>query len=210
MNRVDPWGDLHAVSARGLFTGNRGCLVDETGRVVRHHRGALWITCRTSFRGRRHPLDAARVWTPLFFLDDALALAAGHRPCGECRRAEYGAYRAAVTEALGASEPLPAADLDRLLRGERLRRGRGISRAGDRITRTHDPRSLPTGAVFVDPCSGHPHLAVDHGARPFSFQGWRRLVERPPAPVEVLTPPTSMAALEHGFRPTLHPSAGSA
>ena len=69
-NRVDPWGDLHAVSTRGLFTGNRGCLVDDDGAIVRHHRSTtLWITCRTSFRGWRHPLDAPHVWTPLFFLD---------------------------------------------------------------------------------------------------------------------------------------------
>ena len=85
-NRIDPWSDLHAASGRGLFTGNRGCLVDDDGNVVRHHHSPLWITCVTEFRGWRHPLAAPHRWTPIFFLDDAVALAAGHRPCAFCRR----------------------------------------------------------------------------------------------------------------------------
>jgi hypothetical protein len=81
-NRVDPWGDLHAVDARGLLTGNRGSLVDDAGHVVRHHRSStLWITCLTEFRGHRQPHDDPHRWTPIFFLDEAVALAAGHRPC---------------------------------------------------------------------------------------------------------------------------------
>ena len=96
-NRVDPWGDLHADPARGLLTGNRGCLVDDDRRVVRHHKSStLWITCLLRFKDWRHPLDQPHVWTPLFFLDDAVALAAGHRPCATCRRADYVAYRDAV------------------------------------------------------------------------------------------------------------------
>ena len=89
-NRADPWGDLHAVSARGLFTGNRGCIVDEHEQVVRHHRSStLWITCLTEFRDWRVPLARPNRWTPIFFLDDAVALAAGHRPCATCRRDMY-------------------------------------------------------------------------------------------------------------------------
>ena len=93
-NRVDPWGDLHADPARGLFTGNRGALVDDDRRIVRHHTSStLWITCVLRFKDWRHPLDQPHVWTPLFFLDDAVALAAGHRPSATCRRADYVAYR---------------------------------------------------------------------------------------------------------------------
>src|SRR5438445_4316692 len=117
-NRVDPWGDLHAVSARGLFTGNRGCIVDEREQVVRHHRSStLWITCLTEFRDWRVPLARPNRWTPIFFLDDAVALAAGHRPCATCRRDMYRSYRDAVDPALRAVE------LDRRLTTERLRRG---------------------------------------------------------------------------------------
>src|SRR6187200_2877508 len=121
-NRVDPWGDLHAVDALGMFTGNRGCLVDDDRRIVRHHQGSLWIACVLEFRGRRHELDAPRRWTPLFFLDEAVALAAGHRPCGECRRADYVAYRDAAS--VPGRVPLSASDMNRRLAGQRLRPGR--------------------------------------------------------------------------------------
>src|SRR3954454_1956387 len=99
-NRVDPLGDLHAVAARGLFTGNRGCLVDDDRQLVRHHHSNLWITCLTSFRGWRRELETPHRWTPIFFLDDAVALAAGHRPCNFCRPEAYRAYRDGVTAAL--------------------------------------------------------------------------------------------------------------
>src|SRR5262245_55075853 len=100
---VDPWGDLHAVSARGLFTGNRGCIVDKHEQVVRHHRSStLWITCLTEFRDWRVPLARPNRWTPIFFLDDAVALAAGHRPYATCRCEMYRSYRDAVDPALRA------------------------------------------------------------------------------------------------------------
>lgn len=124
-NRVDPWGDLHAAGGRGMFTGNRGCLVDDSGEVVRHHRGSLWITCLTEYRGWRSPLTRPGRWTPIFFLDEAVALAAGHRPCGLCRRLDYLSYRDSVTKAIGAGEPLSAPQLNRRLAAERHHRGRG-------------------------------------------------------------------------------------
>jgi len=143
-NRVDPLGDLHAVEARGLFTGNRGCLVDESRDVVRHHRSNLWITCVTSFRGWRHELDKPGRWTPLFFLDDAVALAAGHRPCAFCRLADHRAYRDGVTAMLRRDSPVRADELNRLLAAERLRRGRGLDRARDRRLWEARSRTCPT------------------------------------------------------------------
>ena len=207
-NRVDPWGDLHAESAHGMLTGNRGCLVDDTGRLARHHQGSLWIACRTEFRNWKHPLDQPRTWTPLFFLDDAVALAAGHRPCGLCRRTDYLAYRKAVSLAIGAEKPLRAPDLNRLLAAERHRPGRGLVRAADRIVETHDLDSLPTGVVVVAGSAGACHLVTKHNLQPFSFSGWGPPVERPEGiAVAVLTPPTSVAALGNGFAPVLHESA---
>src|SRR4051812_17622711 len=112
-----------------MFTGNPGPLVDEERRIVRHNASStLWITCVLRLGDRRHPLDQPHVWTPLFFLDDAVALAAGHRPCGFCRRADYAAYRDAVAW----PARLKATELDRRLAAERLRRGRGLSRRADR------------------------------------------------------------------------------
>jgi hypothetical protein len=203
-NRVDPTGDLHAVSVRGLFTGNRGCLVDDAGAVVRHHRGDLWITCVTRFRDRRVGLARPGRWTPLFFLDDAVALAAGHRPCGECRHVAYLAYREAVAGAVGGR--VRAGDLNRRLAAERLRRGRGLVRAGDRRVWTAPSASLPDGTVVA---GDGPRLVLGSRLLAFSFAGWRDPVPRPGGMLTVLTPPTSVAALRHGFLPELHPSVHS-
>jgi hypothetical protein len=205
-NRVDPWGDLHAVAPRGLFTGNRGCVVDDHERVVRHHGSALWITCVTEFRGWRWPLARPRRWTPLFFLDDAVALAAGHRPCATCRRADYSAYRDAVTRAVDSTSPLLAWQLDARLKPERHRRGRGLARAGDRIVWSARYAELPDGTVVVAPDRSC-RLVVDQRLLRFAFGGWVDAIPRPLAgEATVLTPPTSVAALAHGYQPLLHPS----
>jgi hypothetical protein len=206
-NRVDPFGDLHAVAGRGLLTRNRGCLVDDHGEVVRHHGSALWISCRTEFRGWRHPLAAPRIWTPIFFLDDAVALAAGHRPCALCRRDAYRAYRDAVTGASGRGEPLLAADLNQRLAAERHRQGRGLVRAPDRRTWRAAISELPPATVIVDD-ELHPRVVLDNRTMAFSFDGWVDPIGRPRrGEVEVLTPPTSVAALANGYAPLLHPSA---
>jgi hypothetical protein len=206
-NRIDPFGDLHAVAGRGLLTGNRGCLVDNNGEVVRHHGSVLWISCRTEFRGWRHPLAAPRVWTPIFFLDDAVALAAGHRPCALCRRDDYRAYRDAVTGASGRAEPLLAADLNKRLASERLRRGRGLVRAPDRRTWRARIGVLPPATVMLDD-GLQPRLLLDDRTMAFTFDGWVDPIGRPTrGEVDVLTPPTSVTALANGYSPLLHPSA---
>lgn len=149
----------------------------------------------------------ARRWTPLFFLDDAVALAAGHRPCAACRRDAYRAYRDAVTRAVDAVEALRAADLDRRLRPERLPRGRGPSRAGDRLRWTAPYPELPDGTVVVD-AGGIPRLLVRDVLLRFTFDGWTDPRPRPRrGTATVLTPPTSVLALARGFSPVLHPSA---
>jgi hypothetical protein len=206
-NRVDPFGDLHAVAARGLLTGNRGCVVDDHENVVRHHGSQLWIICQTRFRDWRWPLARPRRWTPLFFLDEAVALAAGHRPCALCRRRAYLAYREAVTLASSATTPLRASELDRRLRAERLHAGRGMVRGQQRKLWLANWIQLPAGAVVIDP-AGHPHLLLAARLARFEFEGW---VDSGPRPsrgqVRVLTPPTSVLALNAGYRPVLHSSA---
>ena len=206
LNRVDPFGDVHRAPARGMFTGNRGCLVDESREVARHHRGSLWITCVTSYRGWKSPLDEPGHWTPLFFLDDAVALAAGHRPCGLCRRDHYRSYRDAIQSGLGQVERVSAADLNRRLASERLRRGRGLIRAADRKLWRAGIEDLPTGTVIVE--DGSPLLVTAEKLFHFAFDGWRDPVLRPErGQMTVLTPPTSVLAMIHGFEPTLHDTA---
>jgi len=211
-NRVGPWGDLVAHPARGLFTGNRGCVVDDHENVVRHHGTNLpWITCKLEFRGRRVDLARPGRWTPLFFLDDAVALAAGHRPCGECRRRAYAAYRDAVTVASGSATPLTAPQLDRRLADERLRKGRGLDRAPDRRLWRESLDRLPLGSVVLADvqrdAGRRPCLWTGRSLRPFGFGGWGAPVVAGDGFVDVLTPPASVAALSHGFAPTLHPTA---
>ena len=96
-NRVTPYGDIIAVSARGTLMGNRGRLHDAIGRVVRRQVSSYsaWVTCLLAFKGRRRTVMAPGRYTELFFLDEATALSAGHRPCGECRRADYRRFKAA-------------------------------------------------------------------------------------------------------------------
>jgi hypothetical protein len=205
-NRVDPFGDLHAVSGRGMLTGNRGCLVDDHEQVVRHHASVLWIACLTEFRGWRSPLAAPRRWTPIFFLDDAVALAAGHRPCALCRRDAYRSYRDAVTRSAGSRRPLLATELNHRLADERLRRGRGLGRAADRITWRAPITDLPTGTVVLD-AERRPRLLLDDRTMQFTFDGWRDPRPRHAGEVEALTPPTSVRALANGYVPLLHPTA---
>jgi len=181
-------------------------VVDDGEQVVRHHGSSLWITCLTDFREWRWPLARARRWTPLFFLDDAVALAAGHRPCATCRRPDYLAYRDAVTRATGAPLPLLASQLNDRLRGERLRPGRGLQRAPDRILWSAPFADLPDGTVVA--VLDAVQLVLGERLLRFSFEGWQTAAPRPrTGTATVLTPRTSVSALEHGYLPRLHPSA---
>ena len=208
-NRVDPWGDLHDAPDRGLYTGNRGCVVDDAERVVRHHGSSLWIICRTEFRGWRVALARPGRWTPLFFLDDAVGLAAGHRPCATCRRDDYLAYRGAVARSLGGDARVRAPELNARLQAERHRRGRGIERAADRRVWPAPVTSLPDGTVIVG-AAGATHLVLGDRVLRFTFAGWADAAPRPAGgTATVLTPPTSVAALAHGFVPHLHDTASA-
>src|SRR5438045_9553280 len=119
-NRVTPTGDIIATPHRGIFTGNRGIIHDPaTKTLTRRWSSRAWLTCVCEFRGRRREVMARRSWTELFFLDEAVALAAGHRPCFFCRREAAEAFRS--TWALGRAVKLPPApEMDAVLHSERL------------------------------------------------------------------------------------------
>ncbi|HLT02438.1 MAG TPA: hypothetical protein VK001_09670, partial [Geminicoccaceae bacterium] len=119
-NRVTPTGEIIAHAARGTLMGNRGILHDETRRLgAARWRHRAWICCRLSFKDRRREVMAPGRYTELFFLDEATALAAGHRPCYECRRDDFRAFRAAWRRALG-SPDASAAGIDRALHEARV------------------------------------------------------------------------------------------
>ena len=121
-NRVTPLGGIEAFPLRGAFTGNRGRL-HEGRRIVRFHAGDLWIICALRFKERWNEQWLPRRFTWLFFYDEAVALAAGHRPCGECRHARYTAYRDAWADANSGRTAPSARDMNRQLHAERIVRG---------------------------------------------------------------------------------------
>jgi hypothetical protein len=201
-NRVTPLGDLIADPARGLVYGNRGCLHDEHRRIRRSYAVKRWIACRIEFRGRRRtPLMQPGRYTELFFLDDATALAAGHRPCAECRRGDYDRFRERWRELHPGSGG--ADDIDARLHFERLdpaTRGQLHHAApGD---------DLPDGAFVLR--NGRPHLVLGTDLLPWSANGYGAAVRRPDGPATVVTPPSLVAVLRAGWEPLvpfLHPSA---
>src|SRR4051794_8871114 len=120
-NRVTPMGDVVAIPLRGAWTGNRGIIHSGT-EIVRFHASNLWITCALEFRGRWHEQWQPHHYTYLYFHDEAVSFAAGHRPCAECRRDSYNAYRVAWAEGLGVGVP-SAKLMNRQLHAERIVRG---------------------------------------------------------------------------------------
>ena len=201
-NRVTPLGDLIAVPARGLVYGNRGCLHDDAGTIRRHHAGRRWIACRLRFRGwHRHPLLQPGRFTELFFLDDATAMAAGHRACALCRRADYDR----LTAIWGDLHPGPigADEIDRHLHRERI--GDGPSK---RRTHTSPAADLPDGTFVL--LEGDPHVVRDTSLLRWTPSGYEAPRSRPGGDVTVLTPPSLVGVLRTGWDPLvpfLHPSA---
>jgi hypothetical protein len=196
-NRVTPFGDLIATPARGLLMGNRGRLHDRDRRIVRYAEGRRWIACLTRFRGRRRQVMSAGAYTELFFLDEAVALAAGHRPCAECRRADYERFRRAWVDAVGGAAS--ADDMDRRLHADRL--------AGPRTRRTHREAldRLPGGAYAE--IGGTPWLVHGGALHAWSASGYTARRPLGTDVVTVITPRCIVDTLRAGYRPAVHPSA---
>jgi hypothetical protein len=190
-NRVTPQGELIATPERGLVYGNRGCVHDERGRIRRRYATRRWIACRLEFRGRRRsPLMQPGRYTELFFLDEATAFAAGHRPCAECRREDYVRFTALWPGAGGADA------IDLRLHGERL----GCH---------HDARfaDLPDGAFVLH--AGEPWLVLDAELRRWTPGGYADRTARPTGRATLITPPSLVAVLRRGWKgavPLFHPS----
>jgi hypothetical protein len=204
-NRVDPYGALHATDARGAWMGNRGVLHDASRRVVASWRLRRWITCVLSFKDRRREIFAPRRYSELFFLDEATSLAAGHRPCAECRRKRYEEFRAAWDVGQRGRDAerrfLSAEEIDRVLHAERLDAG------GGKRTYVAVLSSLPDGTMVEH--AGGPHLLRDGRLSPWSFSGYGPAVDAPlETEVAVLTPRSIVLAIRAGFAPQVHESAG--
>ena len=198
-NRVTPTGDIEAIPLRGAWTGNRGIL-HSGHEIVRFHASDLWITCALEFRGRWHEQWKPHHYTFLYFHDEAVSFAAGHRPCAECRRDSYNAYRGAWAEGLGVDVP-SAKLMNRQLHGELIVRG------------THRRRlhrlpwaDLPDGAFVLLDTS--PTIVIGDQLTEWIREGYRGLRARPiHGTVDVITPPSTLAALRAGYRVQVDASA---
>ena len=202
-NRVTPLGELIATPERGLVYGNRGCLHNDRGEVHRRFVTRRWIACRLEFRGRRRPrLMAPGRYTELFFLDEATALAAGHRPCAECRRSDYNRF----TDLWAALHPRQtgADAIDAQLHTERVAAG-----TGERLLHAVPYSELPDGAFVLE--GGRPHLVLGRQLLTWSPAGYTERYRRPAnRDAAAVTPPSLIAILRTGWTselPLLHPSA---
>jgi hypothetical protein len=199
-NRVAPDGSTHAVADRGQFWGNRGRLLNARGEVARHAQGQNWIICVLEFKGRHRTQWRPDRLTELYFLDEPTALAAGHRPCEECRHHDYQRFKAAWAQA----HPDGAADahqIDRPLHADRILDG---------VHRAHraDPVSLPDG-VIVEHDDRFWLLRGDR-AHEWTFGGYARERSRGglPSMVTVRTPMATVETLRAGYLPQYHRTSG--
>jgi hypothetical protein len=199
-NRVTPFAEVIETPARGLLYGNRGVLHDDDRRIVRNWQVKRWIACVLEFKGRRRPLLRPGRFTELFFLDEATALAAGHRPCAECRRADFNRFRDAWAQT-HPNASLRVDDIDCVLHAERV--------GPDRTKRLHDATlgDLPDGSMIAEGeqawlVRGRELLAWSA----FGYQDRRPAIAS--APVQTLTPPSVVAVIRAGYNPSVHPTAG--
>jgi hypothetical protein len=208
-NRVDPFGEIHAVAARGLFTGNRGVIHDPDTKTLLTRRWSTraWLICVCEFRGRRREVMGRNApsggagWTELFFLDEVTGLAAGHRPCFFCRRERAQDFAARFGDAVGIDDP-KVHHIDSRLHAERLASG------GKSIRLDHSELSaLPDGAMVAQ---GSDAFAIKGGKMwRWSFTGYEATPEVanwPTSDLALLTPPTTIAVLRAGYLPAWHPS----
>jgi hypothetical protein len=206
-NRVTPFGTLIADAVRGTLTGNRGCLHDDGQRIRREFQGQRWIICLLDFKGRRRKIMTPGYYTELFFLDEATALAAGHRPCAECQRERFNLFREIWAKANPefTTEPRPAATIvDAVLHAERTCTDVESHKFCNSI------KDLPDG-TFVAHDEATAHLVLKGQPLKWNPGGYEPSAK--PIlnfPARVLTPPSVVRALAAGYPVNIHPSARQA
>lgn len=197
-NRVLPTGDIVADPARGTLTGNRGILHDRNRHLgPARWRHPHWISCSLDWKGTRRVPMSPGTWTELFFLDEAVAMAAGHRPCALCRRPAFRAFQAAWQDGTGLQATAPA--MDRALHAARVTR--------DRVQIRHEAglSTLPDGSFIL--WQDRAHLVRAGQLLPWTATGYAPPVPRPAGKVTVLTSVPMVRALAAGYTPLVHSSA---
>lgn len=195
-NRVNPAGEICYSSDRGTLMGNRGCLHDNDQKIRYSSKRDAWVTCLLSFKERKRELMQPGQYTELFFLDEATALAAGHRPCAECRRERYKQFIAAWP---AQGDGVRAADVDKALKRERTE--------DIRVPATQ-LSSYPDGVMVKEVTSNRYYLLRGKQAFPWTFGRYQSPVPKVELKGEfrILTPASTVAAFQNGYRPEVHPS----
>ena len=201
-NRVDPWGNLHAVNARGNWMGNRGILHNSDKQIITQWRHKQWVTCALSFKGRQREIFAPNSYSELFFLDEATALAAGHRPCAECRRERYKEFKLIWFQANPqfGSDTASISVLDKQLHLER------VDRAKNKVTFNAIVSSLPEGTIFEH--EGNAYLSWQDQYFMWTHHGYMSISSSLDmnCMVTVLTPKSIVETFRNGFVPKVHES----
>lgn len=203
-NRVDPWGQLNAVNAKGAWLGNRGILHNDLKEIVAPWRHKSWVTCELAYKDRKRTIFSSGSYSELFFLDEATALSAGHRPCAECRRARYVEFKDQWIKANADPSDIkvPVSTIDKQLHSERAVRG------GKKLTYSGEFKSLPSGA-FIER-DGIACLYWQGRLLKWSPSGYVEDYSLPHQDelVTILTPQSIVWMFQNGFTPQVHESAG--
>ena len=199
-NRINPEGEICRSSARGMLMGNRGCLHNMAREIVARSKRDAWVTCLNEFKNIRRKVMDAGNYTELFFLDEATALAAGHRPCATCRRDRYDAFLAAWSAGNRNSARVLAAEVDKQMKLDRA--------LGSRVEMT-SPKGLPVGVIIKQTSTGNGYLVRGDSLYQWSFDGYGHAqpMLAVAGPFVVLTPACTIKALQRGYRVEIHPSA---
>ena len=201
-NRVDPWGHLNIhPSKQATLMGNRGALHNDVKQIIRTWRIKAWISCVTQFKGNKRALFSPNRYSELFFLDEATAFAAGHRPCAECQRPRSNQFKIAWLKVNSQQPKIKLSEIDEQLHIER------ISLDNSKITFEAGLQELPIGTSFE--YNSQSVMVVAHGLYlVWTFDGYTHPIQLDEkAVVKVLTPKSIVNTFKTGFTPTFHPTA---
>lgn len=198
-NRVDPSGNIIRTPARGAWMGNRGLIHNEHQEVIRAWKLKAWLICLLEFKGRARKVMSPNLYTELFFLDEATAFAAGHRPCFECRREAAVRFRSAWVRGnpnYGFAENVAIGEIDAILHQER------IDAKGEKVKFRSLLSELPSGTFVLH--EGKPYMVGEEGLFLWSPAGYESSLDLPgDIELEVLTPRSTVAAFRQGYRPQI-------